>query len=117
LTATVAAYFAMPAGSAKSEVERIVESVCHVFFVVGNLQGIEFLDSSGKPIAVSDPRAADITFFSFRSTVMASAIDQRFPSTALSLDFSLRLPQSNMSTASIPASAFAHWNSYTTRYA
>ena len=37
LTATVAAYFAMPTGSAKREAERIVESVRHAFFVVGNL--------------------------------------------------------------------------------
>ena len=104
LTATIAAYFVMPTGSVERETERIVDSVRHAFFVVGNLQGIGFLDSSGKPIAVSDPRAADITFFSFRSTVVASAIDQRFPLTALSLDFSLRLPQSNISTTSIPAS-------------
>ena len=52
LTATVAAYFAIPTGSAEREAERIVESVRHAFFVVGNLQGIGFLDSSGKPIAV-----------------------------------------------------------------
>ena len=65
LTTTMAAYFAMPTGSAEREAERIMESVCHAFFVVGNLQGIRFLDSSGKPIADSDPRAADIMFFSF----------------------------------------------------
>ena len=82
----------MPTGSAEREAERIVESNRHAFFVVGNLQGIGFLDSSGKPIMVSDNRAAEITFFSFRSTVLASAIDQRFPSTTLSFDFSLRLP-------------------------
>ena len=63
------------------------------------------MDSSEKTIVVSDSRAADITFFTFRSTVLASAIDQRFPSTALSLDFSLRFPQSIMSTASTPAPA------------
>ena len=87
LTATVASYFAMPTWSVEREAERIVESVRHVFVVVGNLQCIGFLDSSGKPIKVSDNRAADITSFSFRSTVLASAIDQRFPSTTLSLDF------------------------------
>ena len=37
LTTTVAAYFAMPTGSAEREAERIVESVRHAFFVVGNL--------------------------------------------------------------------------------
>ena len=55
----------------------------------------------------SDNHAADITFFYFRSTVLASAIDQRFPSTPLSLDFSLRLPQSIISTASAPAPELA----------
>ena len=97
LTTTVAAYFAMPTGSVERESERIVESVRHAFFDVGNLQGIGFVDSSGKAITVSDHREADITFFSFRSTVLASAIDQRFPTTTLSLDFSLRLPESVMS--------------------
>ena len=103
LTETVAAYFVMPTGSVEREAERIVESVRYAFFVVGNFQGIGCLDSSGKPIAVLDNHAADITFFSFRSTVLVSTIDQRFPSTALSLDFSLRLPQSIMSTAFTPA--------------
>ena len=65
LTATVAAYFAMSTGSAKREAERIVESIRHAAFVFGNLQGIGFLDSSGKPITVSDNRAVDITFFSY----------------------------------------------------
>ena len=92
LTATVAAYFAMPTGSAEREAERIVDSVRHAFFDVVNIQGIGFLDSSGRSIVVSDNCAVDITFFSFRSTVLANAIDPNFPSTTLSLDFSLRLP-------------------------
>ena len=103
LTETVAAYFVMPTGSVEREAERIVELVRYAFFVVGNFQGIGCLDSSGKPIAVLDNHAADITFFSFRSTVLVRTIDQRFPSTALSLDFSLRLPQSIMSTVFTPA--------------
>ena len=69
----------MSTGSAKREAERIVESIRHAAFVFGNLQGIGLLDSSGKPITVSDNRAVDITFFSYRFTVLASAIDQRFP--------------------------------------
>ena len=103
LTVTVAAYFAMSTGSAKREAECIAESIRHAVFVFGNLQCIGFLNSSGKLITVSDNRAVDITFFSYRFTVLTSAIDQRFPSTTLSLDFSLRLPQSIMSTASTPA--------------
>ena len=90
--ATIAAYFAMPTGSAEREAERIVDSVCHAFFDVVDIQGIGFLDSSGRSIVVSDNRAVDIIFFSFRSTGLANAIDPNFPSTTLSLDFSLRLP-------------------------
>ena len=48
-------------------------------------------------------RAADSTFFTFRSTVTANMIDPRFPPTTLSLDFSLRLPQSYIQTALAPA--------------
>ena len=103
LTATVAANLPMPIGLAEREAERTVSSVPHAFFDVGNLKGIGFLDSSGKSIMVSDNHAANITFFSFRSTVLASAIDQRFSSTTLSLDFLLRLSQIIMSTASAPA--------------
>ena len=83
--------------------EYIVASARHDFLDVGNLQGIVFLDSSTKSIIVSENRAADITFFFFQSTILTSAIDQRFPSTTLSLDFFLRLPQTIMSTVSTPA--------------
>ena len=107
LTATVAAYFAMPTGSAERLAECILESVRHAFFVIGNLQGIGFLDSSGKPIIFSDNCAVDIAFFFFRSTVLVSAIFQRFPSTTLSRDFSLRLPYSIMLTASTPTPVLA----------
>ena len=47
LTATVVVYFAMPTGSAEREAERIVKLIRHAFFVVGNVQGIGFPDSSG----------------------------------------------------------------------
>ena len=104
LTATVAAYFTLPTDSAEREAERIVDSILHAFFHVDNLQGIGFFDSSGKLTLVSDiaNRAADIVFFTFRSTVTASDIDHRFPSTTLSLDFLLRLPQIVDSTAKLP---------------
>ena len=48
-------------------------------------------------------RAADILFFTFRFTVTADMIDPRFPSTTLSLDFLLRLPQSDIPIALTPA--------------
>jgi len=104
LTATVAAYFTLPTCSA----ERIVDSIRHAFFHVDNLQGIGFLDSSGKLTLVSDiaNRAADIVFFTFRSTVTASDIDNCFPSTTLSLDFLLHLPQSVDSTVKLPVFNF-----------
>ena len=57
-------------------------------------------------------RAADIMFFSFRSAIMASAIDQRFSSITLSLDYSLRLPESIIPTASAPSPTLAS-NIYT----
>ena len=105
LTATVAAYFGIPTSAAEREAERIVDSVHQAFFHVGNLQGIGFLNSSGKGMKITDltNRAADILFFTFRFTVTANMIDPRFASTTLSLDFSLRLPQSYIPIALAPA--------------
>ena len=40
LTATVTVYFTMPTGSAKREAERIVKSVCHVFFKSVTFKGL-----------------------------------------------------------------------------
>ena len=73
MTATVAAYFPLPTGSTEREAERIVDSIRHASFHVDSLQGIVYLDSSGKLTLVSDiaNRAADIVFFTFRSTVTA----------------------------------------------
>ena len=45
LTATVAAYFGIPTGSAERVAGHIVNSVRQAFFDVGNLQRIEFLAS------------------------------------------------------------------------
>ena len=60
LTATVAAYFGIPTGSAERVAGRIVNSVLHAFFDVGNLQGNGFLASSGTTIMVSDNHVANI---------------------------------------------------------
>ena len=54
LTATVAAYFAIPSGSTEREAKRIVDSVCNDFFHVDNLQGVGCLDSSGRVTVISD---------------------------------------------------------------
>ena len=79
LTAKVAAYLGIPTGAAEREAERIVDSIRQAFFHVGNLQGVGFLNFSGKGMKINDltNRAADITFFTFRSTVTASMIDPR----------------------------------------
>ena len=62
------------------------------------------LDYSGTSTSVSDLSncAADIVFFTFRSTITASDVDHRFPSTTLLLDFSLRLPKIVAFTATAP---------------
>ena len=101
----MAKYFGITTGAAEREAERIVDSVRQAFLHVNNLQVIDFLNSSGKGIQITDlyNRAADILFFTFRSTVNANKIDPRFPSTTLSLDFSLRLPQSDGPIALAPA--------------
>ena len=50
-----------------------------------------------------DNRIVDILFFTFRSIVNANKIDPHFLFTTLSLDFSLRLPQSDGPIALAPA--------------
>ena len=105
MTAIVAAYFVLHTDSVEHEAERFVDSICNDFFNVGSLQSINVLDSSGKPRSVSDlvNHKAEIALFTFRFTVTASDIDQRFPSTTLSLEFSLRLPQIFFPNCSAPA--------------
>ena len=65
LTATVEAYFRIPTSSAERVAGRIVNSVRHAFFDIGNLQGIGFLASSGATIMVLDNHAANISFLTF----------------------------------------------------
>ena len=64
-------------------------------FLVPNLQGVGFFDSSGKLLDVSDSdnRPADLTYFTLRSVVNAANIDNRASDKSLSLDFSLYFPQ------------------------
>ena len=70
LTATVVAYFKLSTGSTEREAKRIVDSIRHALSHVDNLQGVGFLDSSGKPALVSylDNNAVDIALFTFRSS-------------------------------------------------
>ena len=69
LTATVSAYFGIPTVSAERVAGRIVNSVRHAFFDIGNLQGIGFLASSGTTIMVSNNHAVNISFLTFHSIV------------------------------------------------
>ena len=46
---------------------------------------MEFLESAHRP--------ADLTYFTLRSVVSAASIDSRAPDKVLSLEFSLRLPE------------------------
>ena len=69
LTATVEAYFGIPTSSAERVAGRIVNSVRHAFFDIGNLQGIGFLASSGATIMVLDNHVAKYSFFTFHFIV------------------------------------------------
>ena len=86
LTAIVAAYFAIPTGSEEHEAKIVVDLVRHALFLVDNLQGIGFLNSSGKAIKISNLTncAADITFFSFlpvslRVSLISASLRQPYP--------------------------------------
>ena len=85
---TVALYFPLNTDTAKREAKSAVAFIRSNFFLIPNLQGVGFLDSSGKPIAVldSDNRPVDLTYFTFRSVVTAADIDDRAPQISLSLD-------------------------------
>ena len=89
LTATVASYFDTNTGSTERRAERIVESIYHDFFHVANLQGIGFIDFTGIPTMISDlsHRVADITSFTFRSSINTVDVDQRFPSYSSRVNF------------------------------
>ena len=100
----MAAYFGITTGAVEREAERIVDSIRQAFIHVDNLEGIGFLNSSGKGIQITDlnNRTENILFITFRFTVTANKIDPRFPTTKLLLDFSLILPQSDGPIALAP---------------
>ena len=63
---------------------------------LSNLTGVAFLYAFGKRIKVLniDSRPADLTYFTFRSSVLAKTVDCHAPKNLLTLEISLRLPQS-----------------------
>ena len=99
LMATVASYLSLNTGSAEREAETAVETICSNFFLISNLQGFEFANASGKHIAIHDPdkRHADFSYFTFRSVVSAIAVDARTLDKIVSIEFSLRQPQTFVS--------------------
>ena len=96
LMTTVAFYFSINTGSSEREADASISFIRSSFFRVTNLQGVGLADTSGKPIKVPDhtQRPAEIAYFTFRSVVSAIVVDKRAPDKLLSLEFSLRLPQS-----------------------
>ena len=95
LLSTVASYFSFSTGSAERDAESTAQSISR-YFRISNLTGIGFSDSTGKSIKIPDisSRLVDLTFFTFRSNILATSIDIRAPNKSLKLKFSLRLSQS-----------------------
>ena len=93
-------------GFSEREAESATQSILDAFFYVSNLQDVALCGSSGKPTKVPafDNYSADITYFTFCSTVSTADVDSRAPAKILSLEFSLRLPQSlrNLAHPSTP---------------
>ena len=93
---TVASYYGLNTGFTEREAETAGINIRNNVFLVSSLQGVGFFDVSSKPLTISNParRPADLTYFTFRSVVAAATVDIRAPASSLSLEFSLRLPQS-----------------------
>ena len=61
------------------------------------MTGVAFSDASDTSIKVPNPayRPTDLTYFTFRSNILAKTVDCRAPTKSLTLEFSLPLPQSH----------------------
>ena len=96
LMPAVSSYFGLNIGPAMREAESTAISIHNYYFLVSNFQGVGFSDVSGKPIKIPDPdrRPADLTYFTLRFAVSTVTVDIRALASSLSLEFSLRLPQS-----------------------
>ena len=61
------------------------------------MSGVGFLDSTGKSITISDPNnhPHDVSYFTFRSSLNPTTVDQRAPHTVYQFEYSLRLPHNS----------------------
>lgn len=97
----VVPHFSINMGFSEREAESATQSILDAFFYVSNLQDVALCGSSGKPTKVPafDNYSADITYFTFCSTVSTADVDSRAPAKILSLEFSIRLSQSLRNSA------------------
>ena len=91
---TIASYFSISTGFTERDADTAAQSISRSFFLIFNLTGVVFLDLTGKmikvPVTTSHP--ADLTFFNFRSNVIATTVDIHSTNKSLDLEFALRLP-------------------------
>ena len=97
LISTVASYFDMNTAMAEREVESAFVSIRGSIFNVVNMSGVSFLDSTGKPITISDPnnRPRDVSYFIFRSSLNPYTVYQRVTHVVYQFEFSVRLPHNS----------------------
>ena len=77
----------------------VANSTRDSLFRVTNRSGVSFLDSKGKPVAITDYSRIpyDITYFTFRANNNHNFDDTRAPDSVYLLKFSLRLPHTLLS--------------------
>ena len=99
LMTTVASYLSLNTGVTERKVEKAVFTILSNFFGISNLQGVGFADTSGKPITVLDldQRHVDLTYSTSRSLVSTPIKYNRALDESLSIELSLRLPQTLVS--------------------
>jgi hypothetical protein len=98
---------------ASEEANRIFGLIYDAFFSVSNITCLGFFKSDGTPVPVSlDPsaRAADIAFVSFSATLNLASFSSALTTAVSSptVQYYLKLPQSNIPTAAADAPPIAH---------
>ena len=76
------------------ETKIAANSIHHSIFRIGNMIGVDFLNSKRKYVTITDPGHCpdDITYFNFRTTVNPHLVDTQSPDSVHVFEFSLRLP-------------------------
>ena len=84
---------------AEREAEIVVDSIRDSIFCDGNMIGVDFLNSKGNPLTITNPdhRPDDITYLNFRTTVNPHIVDIRAPDSVDLFEFSLCLPNTSPS--------------------